>query len=110
MSGSQYSLRGSKRRGNLRSVKDDLDLFKLKVDLLIPAVLESQITTSNVSGINPKIIIEAANGPITPEADAILNEKGVFIVPDILANAGGVAVSYFNGCRICSQCSGKRKT
>ncbi|MEA3507280.1 MAG: Glu/Leu/Phe/Val dehydrogenase [Elusimicrobiota bacterium] len=71
------------------------ELFSSDVDLLIPAALESQISRENASDVKAKIIIEAANGPITPEADEILNKKGVIIVPDILANAGGVTVSYF---------------
>ncbi len=65
------------------------------VDILMPSALENSITRDNVSGVVAKIIIEVANGPVTPEADAILNEKGVIVIPDILANAGGVTVSYF---------------
>lgn len=71
------------------------DLFKLNVDILVPAALEKQITDQNVSDIKAKLIIEGANGPTTPEAHKILHERGVFVVPDILANAGGVSVSYF---------------
>jgi glutamate dehydrogenase (NAD(P)+) len=71
------------------------ELLELKVDVLIPAALENQITEENAPRIRPKILAEAANGPTTPEADPILHENGVFLIPDILANAGGVTVSYF---------------
>jgi glutamate dehydrogenase (NAD(P)+) len=71
------------------------DLLELPVDILIPAALEGQIHGGNASRVQASMIIEAANGPTTPEADRILNAKGVYLVPDILANAGGVIVSYF---------------
>ncbi|MCD6232427.1 Glu/Leu/Phe/Val dehydrogenase [Candidatus Aerophobetes bacterium] len=71
------------------------ELLSLNCDILVPAAIENQITKENADKVRAKIIIEAANAPITPEADKILNEKGIFIVPDILANAGGVTVSYF---------------
>jgi glutamate dehydrogenase (NAD(P)+) len=71
------------------------ELLALPVDILIPAALEGQITEENAARVRAKIVIEAANGPVTDAADAILNEQGVYIVPDILANAGGVVVSYF---------------
>lgn len=70
-------------------------LFSLKVDVLIPAALENQITSENAHRIRARMITEAANGPITPRADKILAKKKVFVIPDILANAGGVVVSYF---------------
>jgi glutamate dehydrogenase (NAD(P)+) len=70
-------------------------LFKLDVDVLIPAALEEQITSENMRDIRAKLIVEGANGPTSPEANKYLHEKGIFIVPDILANAGGVTVSYF---------------
>ncbi len=71
------------------------ELFKLDVDVLIPAALEEQITADNMRDIKAKLIVEGANGPTTPEAHKYLHEHGVFVVPDILANAGGVTVSYF---------------
>jgi len=70
-------------------------LLELKVDVLYPSALEGQITEKNAGNIKAKISCELANGPTTPEADRILHEKGVFVVPDFLANAGGVTVSYF---------------
>jgi len=70
-------------------------LFALDVDVLIPAALENQITMANASAIKARIIIEGANGPTTPEAHRQLHDRGVFIVPDILANSSGVTTSYF---------------
>ena len=71
------------------------DLLELPCDVLVPAALSSQITEENANRISCKILAEAANGPTTPAADLILQERGIFMVPDILANAGGVTVSYF---------------
>ncbi len=71
------------------------ELFELDCDVIVPAAIEGQITEENADKIKAKIIVEGANGPTTPEADKILQDKKVFLVPDILANAGGVTVSYF---------------
>jgi glutamate dehydrogenase len=78
--------------------KDEMtteELFGLECDILVPAALENQVTAQTAPLIKAKIVAEAANGPTTPEGDRILDQKGVFIIPDILCNAGGVTVSYF---------------
>ncbi len=71
------------------------EILETKCDILIPAALENQITKTNVDKIDTKIVAEGANGPTTPEADRALHEKGIVLIPDILANSGGVATSYF---------------
>lgn len=71
------------------------ELLELDVDMLIPAAVESVINSKNADDVKAKVVVEAANAPITYEADRILNERGIRVVPDILANAGGVVVSYF---------------
>jgi glutamate dehydrogenase (NAD(P)+) len=71
------------------------ELLELPCDILVPAAIEGQITRANAARIKARMLVEGANGPTTPDADEILNERGVLIVPDILANAGGVVVSYF---------------
>jgi len=71
------------------------ELLELKCDVLVPAAMEMQITKDNAARIQCRLLAEGANGPTTPEADAILRDKGIFLIPDILANAGGVVVSYF---------------
>ncbi len=87
-SGTVQGLAGSK------NITNDA-LLKLGVDILIPAGIENAITTKNADKIKAKIILELANGPTTPGADAILHKAGVHVIPDFLANAGGVTVSYF---------------
>ena len=93
----------SQKRGNLLEGYHDgnaihlsnAELLELDVDVLIPAALENQINTSNADKIQARVIVEAANGPTTIDADEILEKKGIAVVPDILSNAGGVVVSYF---------------
>jgi glutamate dehydrogenase (NAD(P)+) len=95
-------LEWTQQRNYLKDYKDNRytlitneELLTSECDILIPAALENQITKENVKGIKCKIILEGANGPTTPEADRILFDKGIHVIPDILANAGGVCVSYF---------------
>ena len=71
------------------------EILEIECDVLIPAALENQITARNADRIKARIVAEAANGPTTPEADIVLHERGIFMIPDILCNAGGVTVSYF---------------
>src|SRR5207342_2145629 len=71
------------------------EVLEVECDILIPAALENQISSRNAGRIKAKVIAEAANGPTTPDADEILFKNGVFLIPDILCNAGGVTVSYF---------------
>jgi glutamate dehydrogenase (NADP+) len=71
------------------------ELIAVDCELLVPAALEDMITTENAASIRARVVLELANGPVTPDADRILDERGVIVLPDILANAGGVTVSYF---------------
>jgi glutamate dehydrogenase (NAD(P)+) len=79
---------------NVKIITND-DLFRIKCDILIPAATENQIFSGNADEIECKIILEGANSPTTSQADTILNEKGIIVIPDILANSGGLCVSYF---------------
>jgi glutamate dehydrogenase (NAD(P)+) len=79
--------------------EDGLSVLEKDCDILIPAALESQITMENADRINARLIVEAANGPVTYGADEILNKKDIFVIPDAYANAGGVIVSYFEWTR-----------
>jgi glutamate dehydrogenase/leucine dehydrogenase len=88
------------RTGSVRGYNDCSDitnpeLIQTKCDILVPAAMENQITKQNAIGVKAKIVAEGANGPTTPDADRVLNEKDIWIIPDILANSGGVTVSYF---------------
>ena len=87
------------KKGTVTAVKGERisneELLELPVDILVPAALEGVITRKNAPRIKARIIAEAANGPTTPDADDILHKKGIVVIPDILANAGGVTVSYF---------------
>ncbi len=80
--------------GSSESISNE-KLLELECDILVPAALENQITKANVDRIKASIVVEGANGPTTPEADEVLWQRGVMLVPDILANAGGVTASYF---------------
>jgi glutamate dehydrogenase (NAD(P)+) len=77
------------------SVVSHAELLEVECEILIPAALEGVLTEDNAAGVRARIVAEAANGPTTPQADAILRERGVMVIPDILCNAGGVTVSYF---------------
>jgi glutamate dehydrogenase (NAD(P)+) len=74
---------------------DNATLLATECDVLVPAALEQQITATNAERVRARLVVEGANGPTTPEADAILAARDILVVPDILANAGGVVVSYF---------------
>ena len=88
-----------KEHGNINVPGSDRltqeELLHFKADVLIPAALADAITEKTASGIQAKIVVEGANAPTTPAGDAIMKDKGILVVPDILANAGGVIVSYF---------------
>jgi glutamate dehydrogenase (NAD(P)+) len=86
--GSVVGLKGAERITNE-------EILEVKCDILVPAALENQITLKNAASIRARIVAEAANGPTTPGADRVLKDHGVFVIPDILCNAGGVTVSYF---------------
>lgn len=86
--------------GTVKGFKDSInitneELFSIECDILVPAALENQITSKTAPNIKAKIVAEAANGPTTPEGNNIMEKKGIFVIPDILCNAGGVTVSYF---------------
>ncbi|PIR17016.1 MAG: glutamate dehydrogenase [Deltaproteobacteria bacterium CG11_big_fil_rev_8_21_14_0_20_49_13] len=88
------TLEGVDKAMGLTKMKNAMELLELPVDILVPAALENQITKKNADKIKAKLIAEGANGPITTDADNTLNQKGTFVIPDILCNAGGVTVSY----------------
>jgi glutamate dehydrogenase (NAD(P)+) len=82
------------REGDVKVSNNHMELLELPVDILVPAAIENVITRENVNRVKAKLIVEGANGPTTPEADKILHERGAVVVPDILANAGGVTMSW----------------
>ena len=88
------TLEGSPTNGTCQQLDKD-DLLEQECDVLIPAAMEGAITETNAANISARVIVELANGPITPEADTILKKNGITVIPDILANSGGVTVSYF---------------
>jgi len=96
-----YNVRVHKNKtGSVKGYKDcsditNAELLQTKCDILVPAAMENQINKKIATKIKAKIVAEGANGPTTPEADRVLHEKGVWLIPDILANSGGVTVSYF---------------
>ncbi|MBD3305009.1 glutamate dehydrogenase [candidate division KSB3 bacterium] len=90
----RWVLQGLEQQTPVEQFDDPMKVLEMDVDILIPAALENQITEENADRITARLIAECANGPITPEADEILDQKGAFIIPDILCNAGGVTVSY----------------
>lgn len=91
----EFEAKGTLRNlGNSESIQAD-EFWRAQCDILVPAALENAINEDNAGSINTKLIVEAANGPITPEADEIIEENGITIVPDVVANSGGVTVSYF---------------
>jgi glutamate dehydrogenase/leucine dehydrogenase len=71
------------------------ELLALDVDVPVPAAMDNQLTSANAAKVRAKVVVEGANGPVTADADAVLDRMGVLVIPDILANAGGVALSYF---------------
>src|SRR5690625_1476664 len=91
--------------GNAQKISND-ELLTLDVDVLVPAAREDQITKYVAERVRAKIIAEGANGPTTPEADAILNDNGVLVVPDILANAAASRCPTLSGCRTARVTSG----
>jgi len=88
-----YKIKNKHLKG-FDGAKEVESIFTLNTDIIVPAALENQITKENVDDINAHVVVEIANGPTTPEADNVLREKGIDVIPDILTNAGGVTVSY----------------
>jgi glutamate dehydrogenase (NAD(P)+) len=82
------------KEGDVKVSNNHMELLEIPVDILVPAAIENVITRENVNRVKAKLIVEGANGPTTPEADEILHERGAVVVPDILANAGGVTMSW----------------
>ena len=85
------------------------ELLLLECDVLAPCALEQVINADNAAEVKARIVCEGANGPVTPDADQILEDRGVLVLPDVLANAGGVIVSYFEWARACRSTSGRKR-
>ena len=88
------SLEGAEKATAAEKMSDPMELLEIPVDILVPAALENQVTKHNAARVRARLVAEGANGPLTRDADEILGKKGIFVIPDILCNAGGVTVSY----------------
>src|ERR1700733_13103059 len=109
-------MRHSEQHGSIAGFSNQLQfdpaqILTLPCDVLVPAAMERVIDARAAANLKCRVLAEGANGPTTPDADLVLEKRQdeIFLIPDILCNSGGVVVSYFNGCRICSNCSGRKR-